>query len=197
MRWLSALLTVLTLLSGCVQPTPPVTDATRAPYPGSAEFAGWAAASDGCGNKRAEILRISSSAPVTYDRLGSSCTVDTGRWLDPYTGKAFTDDDDIDIDHVIPKKWAWEHGAWSWSPEMRERFANDNQNLLAVEDSANRSKSDRGPDEWMPPLASYGCTYINLFVSLVAKYDLQLSPSEDREYDRLQEESCRDSTPLI
>nr|WP_161556009.1 HNH endonuclease family protein [Mangrovicoccus ximenensis] len=122
--------------------------------------------------------------------------MDTGRWLDPYTGRTYTDDDDIDIDHVIPKKWAWEHGAWRWSPEMRSRFANDNQNLLAVDDSANQSKSDKGPDEWMPPLASYSCDYITLFVALVAKYELQLSPAEDGTYNRIEEESCRDSDPL-
>ncbi|WP_138472488.1 HNH endonuclease family protein [Poseidonocella sp. HB161398] len=200
MRWLPAVLTTLTLLSACEAPQLTAPDAAYTPYPGSAQFADWSGADDGCGNKRAEILRTSSTVPVTYDREGSRCTVDTGRWLDPYTGRTYTDNDDIDIDididHVIPKKWAWEHGAWRWSPEMRSRFANDNQNLLAVEDSANQSKGDRGPDEWMPPQTSYGCEYIRLFVTLADKYGLQMAAAEAREYDRIEEESCRDSDRL-
>jgi len=46
---------------------------------------------------------------------------------------------DVEIDHVVPLEWAWERGAWRWSGQKRETFANDPVNLLAVEDELNSS----------------------------------------------------------
>ena len=41
--------------------------------------------------------------------------------------------------HVVPLKWAWDHGADTWSRDKREKFANDPVNLWSVELSLNRS----------------------------------------------------------
>ncbi|MGM0953782.1 MAG: HNH endonuclease family protein [Pseudomonadota bacterium] len=50
----------------------------------------------------------------------------------------------IDIDHVVPLKWAWQHGANKWTKEKRERFANDPRNLWSVELSLNSQKGAKG-----------------------------------------------------
>ena len=38
----------------------------------------------------------------------------------------------LDVDHVVPLAWAWNAGAWRWTPERRREFANDPASL-AVE----------------------------------------------------------------
>ncbi|WP_421921504.1 HNH endonuclease family protein [Marinobacter salarius] len=46
---------------------------------------------------------------------------------------------EIDIDHIVPLKWAWERGAKGWTRAKRERFANDMVNLSPVDLGLNRS----------------------------------------------------------
>ncbi|WP_020411235.1 MULTISPECIES: hypothetical protein [Microbulbifer] len=36
--------------------------------------------------------------------------VDTGLWLDPYTGNFYTLASDLDVEHIVPLSWAHEHG---------------------------------------------------------------------------------------
>ena len=72
-----------------------------------------------------------------------------------YTGMTFTKASDVDIDHIVPLAHAHRHGADKWTKEQR----NDFDNLLVVDDSANQSKSDQAPHEWLPPLKSYWCEY--------------------------------------
>lgn len=93
-------------------------------------------------------------------------------WVCPYTGTVFFEPGKLDIDHIVPLKWAWEHGADKWSPGQREAFANDPKNLLAVEASANREKGAKGPDEWLPPKKDYDAEYIDRFGSVCDNYKL-------------------------
>ena len=51
-------------------------------------------------------------------------------------------------------------GGKYWTREQRREFANDFENLLAVEDNANQSKGGQPPQEWMPLNKSYHCKYI-------------------------------------
>jgi hypothetical protein len=41
----------------------------------------------------------------------------------------------------------------------RERFPNVPPDLLSVEDNANASKGDDGPEEWRLPRDAYHCAY--------------------------------------
>lgn len=68
-----------------------------------------------------------------------------------YSGEVIFDASKIDIDHIVPLKWAWDHGASEWSREKRKQFANDPINLVAVEARLNRQKGAKGLDEWLPP----------------------------------------------
>lgn len=89
-------------------------------------------------NSRAEALIATSSTTVRF-ATDKNCRVVTGRWISPFTGNVIQNSSDIDIDHVVPLKWAWERGAIGWSQAKRERFANDMVNLWPVELSLNRS----------------------------------------------------------
>ncbi|EGR0268970.1 HNH endonuclease [Vibrio alginolyticus] len=68
-----------------------------------------------------------------------------------YSGKIYYNASDLDIDHIVLLSWAWKHGADQWTKDTRKRFANDPRNLVAVGASLNRSKGDKGLDEWLPP----------------------------------------------
>lgn len=88
-----------------------------------------------------------------------------------FTGNVISDAKLLDIDHVVPLKWAWEHGAQDWHKAKRVKFANDPINLIAVEASLNRAKGAQGPDQWLPPKNQ--CQYIVRFLRIVKQYQLQ------------------------
>ncbi|MDN4648142.1 HNH endonuclease family protein [Curtobacterium sp. PsM8] len=117
-------------------------------------------------------------------RAGDGCTVLSGNLADPYTGKSnvFTrgvaTSTKVQVDHRYPLSAAWSAGAWSWSDQQRERFANDPLELVAADGPANEAKGDSGPADWVPSNAAYACTYDNAFVQVAAKYDLTVSAAD-------------------
>nr|WP_282448495.1 HNH endonuclease family protein [Marinobacter goseongensis] len=136
---------------------------------------GWDDVDGDCQNSRAEALLATSSTKVRF-ATEQDCRVVTGRWISPFTGKVIQNSSEIDIDHVVPLKWAWERGASDWTRTEREKFANNMINLWPVELSLNRSKGAKGPDEWLPPAGQ--CGYVARFSRLVRMYDLKPSASE-------------------
>lgn len=136
--------------SNTPQLKPKVTLGTSAKYSRNEFGRGWADEDKDCQNTRQEILISLSTAPVRFsdDR---ECRVTFGRWISMYSGEVIFDASKLDIDHIVPLKWAWDHGANEWSKEKREKFANDPVNLVAVEASLNRQKGAKGLDEWLPP----------------------------------------------
>ena len=148
---------------------------------------GWDDSDGDCPDSRAEALNATSSTPVRFDS-SRRCQVVSGRWVSPFTGSVIQNSDEIDIDHVVPLKWAWERGAKGWTQADRERFSNDVVNLWPVELSLNRSKGARGPDEWLPP--SGQCGYVARFVRIVKQYDLTPTKPEARWLDAFLER-CR------
>jgi hypothetical protein len=111
---------------------------------------GWADIDRDCQNTRQEILISMSTAPVRFN-TDKQCRVVFGRWISMYSGEVIFDAAKLDIDHIVPLKWAWDHGANEWSKEKRKQFANDPINLVAVEVRLNRQKGAKGLDEWLPP----------------------------------------------
>lgn len=109
---------------------------------------------------------------------GAGCRVTSGRWTDPYGGENVSEAGELDIDHMVPLANAWRSGAASWSDERRELFANDAVNVLAVDNSLNRQKGDKGPEAWMPPTEDYRATYAAAWIKVKLKYDLTITPAE-------------------
>ena len=176
-----------------IKGTPPT--ATKSPiasdntYSRDAFGRGWDDEDGDCLNTRHEILLSQSTS--TAERSANRCSIVRGRWNDPYTGKIYYKATDLDIDHIVPLKWAWEHGANRWIAEKREKFANDPVNLIAVDKSANRSKGAQGPLEWLPPNNAYHCQYVTRFVRIKQQYGLTLSGKEQKEMDRLRAKLCK------
>lgn len=151
-------------------------------------FGHWQDDDHDCMNTRQELLQQLSTSPIETNKR--HCTVLRGKWLDPYTNRTFYQAHNLDIDHLVPLKWAWSHGANHWNREQRVTFANDLSNLFAVEAGANRSKGDRGPLEWLPPNIQFRCQYVLRFRRLVRKYDLQVAAPESMQLTELQTRVC-------
>lgn len=128
---------------------------------------------NGCGT-RDDILR----RDLTRVRLRGRCTVVSGLLADPYTGRSVTFTKShataVQIDHVVPLGAAWARGARDWPQSERERFANDPVNLLATSASANESKSDQGPAEWLPR-AAFRCAYAVTWITVSTRYKLAVT----------------------
>ena len=71
-------------------------------------------------------------------------------YKDPYTNLIIRDQSKIDYDHIIAAKYAWEHGAYSWTDEQRNTWSYDISIGVDVSSSANRSKGAKGPSDWLP-----------------------------------------------
>ena len=145
---------------------------------------------DGC-DSRDQVLKRDSISLPQVDPI--SCDVFAGDWNSPYDGARWSDPSDIDIDHVVALKEAWDSGAWSWSSAQRRAFANDtsdSRTLLAVTDSVNQSKSDKDPSNWLPPLQSYTCTYIGNWIAVKVRWNLSMDASEYGRIRNLLQSTC-------
>ena len=145
---------------------------------------------DGC-DAREQVLKRDSVTLPQVDPY--SCKVIAGDWVSPYDGARWSDPTDIDIDHVVALKEAWDSGAWAWSSATRKAYANDTSDkrtLLAVTDNVNQRKSDKDPSNWTPPLKSYLCTYLGNWISVKARWNLSMDKSEWGRIKNLLNSSC-------
>ena len=151
----------------------------------------WRDADGDCINTRHEVLQATSL--VTPIMSGNGCSVVQGRWYDPYTGQFYNNPQDLDIDHVVPLAEAHRSGADEWTRSKKQMFANDITNtgfLLAVDKSANRSKGDSDPANWMPPNVKYHCEYVQLWKRIKSEYGLVFDQSEQLTINQIIKERC-------
>ncbi len=131
---------------------------------------------NGC-DTRDEVLIQESRTPA---RIGPGCAI-SGTWRSAYDGKTTTRLASFDIDHVVALKEAWDSGAWAWSPVRRESYANDlgdSRTLRAVSAASNRSKGEKDPAQWLPPLVSFRCTYATEWIAVKTRWSLAVDSSE-------------------
>lgn len=143
---------------------------------------------NGC-DTRNDILRTQladvRTGPKTHD-----CKVISGRLNpDPYTGQPITlaktsSGSNIEIDHVFALELAWNSGAAAWTPQRRATFANDPANLLAVDANNNSGKGSKSIAEWLPPNASFRCSYIDRYLAVAASYQLPITASDKHTAER-------------
>ncbi len=145
---------------------------------------------DGC-DTRQEVLIRDSLSPAQIDPY--RCRVVEGDWFSTYDGQSTSLPSDIDIDHVVALKEAWDSGAWDWSVRARTLFANDltdRRSLIAVSDNSNQSKSDKDPSNWMPPRRGDWCRYLGDWVAIKVRWNLSMDPSEFGRIQNLLEDEC-------
>ncbi|MFM8267669.1 MAG: HNH endonuclease family protein [Ilumatobacteraceae bacterium] len=132
---------------------------------------------DGC-NTRYEVLIAES---LTTPTVVPPCTLGNTTWFSAYDGITEYLPADVDIDHVVALKEAWDSGAWNWSAERRRAFANDlgdPRSLIAVTDNVNSAKGDKDPSEWMPPRAAYHCQYLFDWIAVKVRWSLTIDQLE-------------------
>ena len=91
----------------------------------------WTDADGDCQDARNEVLVAESRGTVSF-RTNRGCKVSSGQWLAPYTSAVVTDPSKLDVDHMVPLTNAHAHasGAWNWSAEQREQYANHLADLI-------------------------------------------------------------------
>ncbi|WP_354702317.1 hypothetical protein DSM112329_02674 [Paraconexibacter sp. AEG42_29] len=137
---------------------------------------------DGC-KTREQILHRDLKA-IDFRAGTRDCVVLGGILQEPYTGRTIefskSRPQEVQIDHVIPLSFAWDHGAARWSASKRLRLAGDPLNLLAVDGAANQSKSDSGPSAWLPQNRPVHCAYAVRFALVARKYGVTASAADRR-----------------
>lgn len=132
---------------------------------------------DGCDTRREVLIEESLTAVA----VSATCGISSGSWVSLYDGLVFTDPSGLDIDHVVALAEAWDSGAYGWSADRRERFANDlgvSWSLIAVSASSNRSKSDQDPADWLPPSSGYLCPYLADWLVVKVRWSLSVDAGE-------------------
>ena len=144
----------------------------------------WVNADGDFQDARSEVLIAESRTAVTV-RTDRKCQVATGQWLTPYSNFLVTNPSRLDVDHMVPLRNAYDSGAWNWSTQEKERYANylsDPQHPIAVTASANRAKGARGPENWKPDDRAYWCQYATDWTTIKDGWNLTVT---NREHDAL------------
>ncbi|MEX2444526.1 MAG: HNH endonuclease family protein [Alkalispirochaeta sp.] len=143
----------------------------------------WSSVPGSCFTVRDKALAEESWVPVTtVEAYGGRCRVTEGLWRDPYTGREFTDSQDVDVDHVVPLAEAYESGGHAWSRGRRRAYANelaDENHLMIVYDRENQAeKGKRDPAEYLPPNDEFLCDYLEAWAGIKARWDLSVDRAE-------------------
>lgn len=139
------------------------------PYTREAWHPGWAPSplTPGTSVRDEVLMRASESIP------GSPTEI----WKNAYRSWVPLRREDIDVDHVVPLRWAHEHGGWRWSTARKRDFANSLEyprHLVVTSATDNRAKGAKGPDEWEPPAPSRHCQYAESWALIIVVWELEV-----------------------
>lgn len=135
----------------------------------------------GCSLRQVIIKRELGDSARLAD---NGCDMISGEFVESYTGSKMVFyqksdfSDKIQIDHIVALSDAWQKGAQNKTKEERYQMATDPLNLIAVDASANKQKSDGDAATWLPPNKPFRCQYVARQVSVKYKYGLWVSQAE-------------------
>jgi len=137
----------------------------------------WGGWRGGCHDTRNLVLERDSKAPVEF-KTDKRCKVASGVWTGTYSNADMYFPADIQIDHVVPLKNAYDSGAANWTRSKKREYFNDLQGLVASRGRENMQKGARGPSEWLP--AFNRCWYVGQWLAIKERYELTLTVREAR-----------------
>ncbi|WP_235718514.1 HNH endonuclease family protein [Mycolicibacterium goodii] len=114
---------------------------------------------------------------VTFKPGTRDCKVTSGWVTDPYSG-TIVQLNDIQIDHIVSLKRAYDSGAYQWPLPLRQQFANDTRNLLAVSGKINASKGSGALEDWMPEDPGARCPHVLRYLTVIGAYHLPITTSD-------------------
>ncbi|MEV7797279.1 HNH endonuclease family protein [Streptomyces sp. NPDC087512] len=132
---------------------------------------------DGCSTRNEVLIDEAVEAPA----VGPRCRLSGGSWWSYYDQVWVTSASGLDIDHMVPLAEAWDSGAFAWSAQRREAYANDQgaaTSLVAVTARSNRAKADQDPGQWLPPAAGVHCRYVAEWVGTKLRWALSADQAE-------------------
>jgi len=152
------------------------------PYSRKNHFGSWVKdRRDGrCLNIRARVLERESTEPVQFKET-SPCTIESGKWYDPYLNQWVYRASSLQVDHMVPLKHAYTTGAFNWSRQKKCLYANfmgQDTHLIPVSGIENGRKGDRSPDRYMPINQQYWCTYLKNWLQIKLVWNLFIQPEE-------------------
>lgn len=100
----------------------------------------------------------------------------TGQIIENTDGPNKIDFDPLDYDHIVPLKSAYIRGASNWNNSKRNEYAYDQWVGVDVLASANRSKADKGPLEYLPEKNVEDYCYS--WILICSKYGLKMTQAE-------------------
>ena len=99
------------------------------------------------------------------------------QYEDPYTGNIITKAKrDIEWDHIVPIGYVNSHGGSEWKAETKNKYYYDLNVGVDVSMPANRSKSYKGPSEYMPAVNKAAYCYTWLVVA--NEYGIKVSSDD-------------------
>jgi hypothetical protein len=84
---------------------------------------------------------------------------------------------------MVPLGNAHVSGGWAWDSATKRACYNDRadvDHLLAVRDTVNQAKGDKGPETWRPPYAGDRCRYATDWATIKKKWSLTVAQAELR-----------------
>ena len=150
----------------------------------------------GCFNVRAQVLIRDSIVPATSID-DEPCTIEKGEWNDSYTDMKIFDDNEVQIDHMVPLKEAYLAGGHEWSRAKRcvyANFLNEKDHLISTSNFENQSKADKTPEKYLPPKATYVCNYLKSWLKVKLIWKLSMQDSEaDAIKKHIKDYNCKEA----
>ncbi|MEU6778626.1 HNH endonuclease family protein [Nonomuraea angiospora] len=150
---------------------------------------------DGC-NTRAEVLLDEAIEPP---QVSARCTLTGGLWHSYYDDVTVDQASALDVDHLVPLAEAWDSGAYDWTAQQRQDYANDLSapyHLVAVTARSNRSKADQDPADWLPPYEPARCRYITEWTAVKVRWGLAVDTREKTALTEIAQECPNEPLPL-
>ena len=144
------------------------------------EWKHWVDEDGDCQDARQEVLIAESLVELTFE-TDRKCRVETGRWWAPHLEHHLGNPSHVDVDHHVPLKNAHLSGGWKWDAAGKEEYANyleEENHLVAISARHNRSKGNRGPEEWAPPDNMLWCDHATDWAQIKERWGLTMSPVE-------------------
>lgn len=165
-------------------------------------FGGWVKnkKSGDCFNTRNKVL-VRENVGTIVLKEENKCSVAKGEWVDVYSGRTMTDAQaEIQIDHMVPLREAYDSGAYKWTFKERCLYGNYlgyRNHLVAASGEENNEKSAKTPEDYMPSNPSYQCEYLKDWLKIKSYWGLSLAPEEMKAIRKLVDDNNCDKTSFV
>lgn len=154
---------------------------------------GWAFLDDKeCIDIREEVLILEA---VSYRLDEQKCSIESGLWIDIYTGEEINNMKDIHIDHTVSVNEAHLSGGHNWPSSKKKQYYNflqDGNHLNAIAAKTNLEKSNQSIDSWLPPEEESVCAYIAVTVEIKFEWGLSMTSGEHSLAEAILENCARE-----